>query len=112
MLQSVFLQLGDFGSIILLIVFIIIIVALFLYFVVWALLRKPVTGVESLNGKVGVALTDLTGNDVGEVSVDGVIWKAKINESGDNTGLQIPKGEAVVVVGISSLTLLVQRQEK
>ena len=70
------------------------------------------TGAESLKGKVGVALTDLTGKDVGEVSVDGVIWKAKIDESGDNTGLQISKGEAVVVIGISSLTLLVRRQEK
>jgi membrane-bound ClpP family serine protease len=110
LLQSVLLQIGDFGSIILLIVFIIIIGALFAYFVVWALLKKPVTGVESLKGELGVALTDLTGKDVGEVSIDGVIWKAKINERGP--GLRISKGDSVIVVGVSSLTLLVQRQEE
>ena len=102
------LQLGYFGSIILLIAFVVIIVALLLYFVVWALFRKPVTGIESLKGKLGVTVTDLTEKDAGEVSVDGVIWKAKINGSG--TGLRISKGESVVVVGISALTLLVQRQ--
>ena len=102
------LQLGYFGSIILLIAFVAIIVTLLLYFVVWALFRKPVTGIESLNGKLGVAVTDLTEKDVGEVSVDGVIWKAKLKDSG--TGLQISKGESVIVVGISALTLLVQRQ--
>ncbi len=81
LLQSVFLQLGDFGSIILLIVVIIIIVALGVYFVVWALLKKPVTGVESLKDKVGVALTDLSGKEIGEVYLDGVIWKAKISDN-------------------------------
>ena len=91
---------------------IIIIVALGVYFVAWALLKKPVTGVESLKGKLGVALTDLTGNNVGEVSLDGVIWKARIDEVGGNTGLRISKGDSVIVVGISSLTLLVQRQEE
>ena len=81
-----------------------------MYFVVWALLKKPVTGVESLKGKTGVALTDMAGKDVGEVSVDGVIWKARINDTG--MGLRISKGESVVVVGISALTLLVQRREE
>ena len=68
------------------------------------------TGVESLKGKLGVVVTDLTEKDAGEVSLDGVIWKAKISESG--TGLRISKGESVVVVGISSLTLFVKRQEE
>jgi len=94
----------------LLIVFVVIVIALSLYFVIWALLKKPVTGVESLKGKLGVVVTDLTEKDAGEVSLDGVIWKAKISESG--TGLRISKGESVVVVGISSLTLFVKRQEE
>jgi membrane-bound ClpP family serine protease len=108
LLQSVFLQIGDLGSLVLLVVFIIVIAALFLYFVVWALKRKPVTGMESLKGKIGVALVDMSPNDVGEVSVDGVIWKAMINEGGS----RISKGESVVVIGISSLTLFVQKREK
>ncbi|MGA2874166.1 MAG: NfeD family protein [Nitrososphaerales archaeon] len=110
MIQSVSLQLGDFGPIILLIVFVIIIVALGVYFVVWALLKKPDTGVESLKGKLGVALTDLIGKNIGEVSIDGVIWKARISERG--AALPISKGDSVIVVGVSALTLLVQRQEE
>jgi membrane-bound ClpP family serine protease len=97
-------------SIILLIVFIIIVVALVGYFVVWALLKKPVTGVESLKGKVGVVVSDLTEGNVGEVSVDGVIWEAKISDG--TTGNRISKDELVVVVGISSLILLVQRHQQ
>jgi membrane-bound ClpP family serine protease len=111
LIQSlVSLQLGDLESIILLIVVVVIAAFLLLYFVVWALLKRPVTGVESLTGKIGVAVTDLSEKDVGEVSVEGVIWKARINESG--TALQVSKGESVVVVGVSALTLLVQRKEQ
>ena len=108
LLSVISLQLGGFGSIILLIAFVIVIVALLLYFVIWALFKKPVTGIESLKGKLGVAVTDLVEKEVGEVSVDGVIWKAKISDSG--TGLRISKGDTIIVVGISALTLLVQRQ--
>jgi len=110
LLQSAFFQIGDFGSIVLLIVLIIIFAALSVYFIVWALLKKPVTGVESLKGELGVALTNLTGKDIGEVSIDGVIWKARINERG--AGLPVSKGDSVIVVGVSALTLLVQRQEE
>lgn len=111
MIQSAaYLQLGGLASIVLLVVFVVIIAFLVVYFVVWALLKKPVTGVESLKGKMGVALSDFGGKDVGEVSVDGVIWKARVN--GSDAGLRISKGESVKVAGVSSLTLLVQRQEE
>jgi len=106
--SAVSLQLGYYGSIILLIAFVVVIVILLLYFVVWALFKKPMTGAESLKGKIGVAVTDLSEKELGEVSVDGVIWKAKLKEGG--TGSKISKGESVVVVEISALTLLVQRQ--
>lgn len=81
-----------------------IIVILYLYFVVWALHKKPVTGVEALKGKVGVATGDFA-NGKGEVSVDGVIWEAK-----SSSNSQILKGENVVVVGVLALELLVQKQ--
>ncbi len=107
MLQSAFLALDAFTALYILIIFIAILVAIGLYFVIWALRRKPVTGVESLKGQIGVVTNDLTENG-GEVSLDGVIWKAKLSDSSS----VISKGERVVVVDVSSLTLLVRRKEK
>ena len=110
MIRSAFLQLGTFGATILLTVFIVIFAAVVLYFVVWALRRKPVTGVESMKGKMGVAVSDLSRDTQGEVSVDGVIWKARIAESAAEE--RILKEEYVTVVGVSSLTLLVQKTQQ
>jgi membrane-bound ClpP family serine protease len=107
---SSYLQLGDSVAIILLIVFIVIVAVIGIYFVVWSLSKKPVTGVESLKGKLGVAVSDFQ-KDAGEVSVDGVIWKARIYE-GSNSAPQISKGEPVVVMGVSSLTLLVRPKKE
>ena len=108
-LQPSSLQLGDYTSLIYLIVIIAIIVAAFFYLLVWALSKRPLTGVESLKGKTGVVVSDLVGKEIGEVSVDGVIWKAKIADDKAAEQQRIGKGEQVVVVGISSLVLLVQR---
>jgi membrane-bound ClpP family serine protease len=104
------LQLGNSVAIILLIALIVVIVALGIYFVIWSLSKKPVTGVESLKGKLGVAVSNVQ-NDAGQVSVDGVIWKARVYE-GSNSEPQISRGEPVVVVAVSSLTLLVRRQKE
>lgn len=101
------LQLGTFGASILLVVFIAVLAAVLVYFIVWALRRKPVTGSEALVGKSGIALKDIAGGSPGEVMIDGVIWRAEVADSSSN----ISKNEAVVVLGISSLTLLVGKIE-
>ena len=104
MLQSsVSLQLGN-ALLVSAIVLIAIVVALFLYFVVWALFRKPVTGVESMKGRIGVVVSDFQ-DGAGEVFVDGVIWKAKSSD-----GSRLSKDNAVVVVDVSALELLVRKQ--
>jgi membrane-bound serine protease (ClpP class) len=63
--------------------------------------EKPVTGSESLVGKAGVVVTDLS--PVGEVSVEGITWKAKLS-----SGQAIKKGETVKVVRRSGLELEVE----
>jgi membrane-bound serine protease (ClpP class) len=108
LLPAADLQLGTFGAAILLVVFLVILAAAVLYFVIWSLRKKPVTGVESMIGETGVAVSDLTDSTDGEVSVDGVIWKARISEG---QGVKISKGEYVRIVRVSSLTLMVQREE-
>jgi membrane-bound ClpP family serine protease len=101
------LQLGTFGAAILLAIFVAVLAAVFVYFVVWALRRKPVTGSEALVGKPGIAVTDLKTGTEGEVMIDGVIWRAKIGDNSSNIG----KSDPVVVLGISSLTLLVGKDK-
>ncbi len=59
------------------------------------------TGSESLVGKSGVVVTDLS--PVGEVSVEGITWKAKLS-----SGQTIKKGETVMVVRRSGLVLEVE----
>ena len=78
-------------------------ILLYLYFVVWALKRKPVTGVESMKGKSGVVVNDFA-NNMGEVFVDGVIWKAKSDDF-------LVKDDSVVVVGVSALGLFVKKKK-
>ena len=75
-----------------------------LWSVVWALKKKPVTGSESLVGKNGVALQDFNPDDTGEVTVDGIIWKARVSD-----GSKISKGDSVTVVGYSELTVSVKK---
>lgn len=106
LLNAVFLQLGTVGAAVLLGVFIAVIAGILAYFVVWALRKRPVTGSEALIGKLGFAMKELTAESDGEVSIDGVIWRARI---GDGSKM-ISNNETVIVLGISSLTLLVGKK--
>ncbi len=83
-----------------------IVIGLYLWWIGWAVFKKPLTGPEALVGKRGVASSDLMMVDGGEVSIDGVIWNAKL--ASDAVG-KISKGDTVVVIGVSSLTLIVRR---
>ena len=108
-IPSLALQLGtfDFLAIALLIIVGVGVVALYLWWIGWAIFKKPLTGEEALLGKHGTASADLTPEEGGEVTIDGIIWKAKLSpEAGNKT---ISKGEPVVVVRVSSLTLIVDR---
>ncbi|MDG6923426.1 MAG: NfeD family protein [Nitrososphaerota archaeon] len=106
-LNSSSLQLGTFGAVVLLAVFIAVLAAVLVYFVVWALRRKPVTGSEALVGKSGTALTDMRSGTPGEVMIDGVIWRAEVADA----SFTISKNETAVVLGISSLTLIVGKDK-
>ncbi|MCL4538363.1 MAG: nodulation protein NfeD [Bacteroidetes bacterium] len=76
--------------------------ALYARWVVGAMKRKPYTGVESLVGKSGSAVSDL--GPEGEVSIDGIIWKARLAEGAAK------KGDHVVVKQVTGLTLVVERE--
>ena len=81
----------------------VIITALFfsltIYLVVKAYKRKPVTGVEGLDGLTGEAKTDI--HDKGQVFIHGEIWSAWSEEA-------IKAGEKVVVVEVDNLKLKVK----
>lgn len=66
--------------------------------------RKKLTGAESLIGKTGVALTDLTPK--GEVRVQGEIWRA---ESPSGT---IAKGDRVTVKALKGLVVVVEKVQE
>ena len=78
------------------------ILAIYARWVSGSLREKPVTGSESLVGKTAVVVTDLA--PVGEILVEGIIWKAK-SIVPNNT---IAKGESVLVVRRSGLELEVE----
>ena len=80
--------------------------------VVWAvsagvreMMRPPVTGPESMVGRVAVARSALgpAGGSDGQVQVDGEIWRAVAD------GGAIPAGERVRVTAVEGLTLKVSR---
>ena len=100
------LQIGSLETIaiVVLIILVVGIVGWGLWSVVWALKKKPVTGWESLVGKSGIALQDFNPDDTGEVTVDGIIWKARVSD-----GSKISKGDLVTVVGYSELTVTVKK---
>jgi len=77
--------------------------ALYARWVGRAIRQRPYTGAESLLGKPGIALSELSPK--GEVSVDGIVWEARVN--GQNL-LTIEKGSKVRVVGRSGLVLDVE----
>jgi membrane protein implicated in regulation of membrane protease activity len=75
---------------------------------IWLVLlirRKPLTGVESLVDARGFVYSERLGS-AGEVSIDGVVWKARLADpSVDSLG----KGDKVVVKRVENITLLVER---
>ncbi|HKW04962.1 MAG TPA: NfeD family protein [Nitrososphaerales archaeon] len=84
-------------------------VILYLFWMGKAIFKKPLTGVESLVGKRGIATMNIT-LEGGEVSVDGIVWKAKLYSENGAAITMIQKGEPTIVVSVSSLTLLVKRE--
>ncbi len=86
-------------------------IGLYLWWIGWAIFKKPLTGVEGLLGKQGIARTDLTLANGGEVTIDGIIWKAKLADADSEVrapGKNVSKGDSVVVVRVSGLTLIVR----
>jgi membrane-bound serine protease (ClpP class) len=77
--------------------------ALYARWVSGSLHKKPVTGSESIIGKTGTVVRDISPS--GEISVDGIIWKANLV---DPHGAPIGKGESVRVVSRSGLELEVE----
>lgn len=63
--------------------------------------RKPTTGSEGITGEVGVALSALS--PAGSIRVHGEIWNA------ESVSGSIEQGEQVRVVGITNLTLRVEK---
>jgi membrane-bound serine protease (ClpP class) len=68
-----------------------------------AIRKKPVTGSETLIGKTGIVTKELVPE--GEVSMDGIIWKARLTGPSSN---KLEGGARVVVVRRSGLTLEVE----
>jgi membrane-bound ClpP family serine protease len=100
------LQIGSLETIAIavLIILVVGIVGWSLWSVKWALKKKPVTGSESLIGKSGIALQDFKLDKTGEVTVDGIIWKARVSD-----GSKISKGDSVTVLQYSELTVTVKK---
>jgi membrane-bound serine protease (ClpP class) len=65
--------------------------------------RAKLTGPESIIGKMGVAITDLS--PMGEARVDGIIWRAQ-SQSGE-----VKKGEQVKVKSIQGLLIIVEKTQ-
>jgi membrane protein implicated in regulation of membrane protease activity len=65
--------------------------------------RKPVTGQESLVGAKGTVFSDTLASG-GEVSVNGVIWRARLANPNLSS---LKKGDGVTVTMVEGLTLIV-----
>jgi len=65
-------------------------------FLWWSRRRRAAVGVQTLVGKTGVTVGDLW--PVGQVKVDGEIWRARCEGGCD-------AGTAIVVLGVEGLTL-------
>ncbi|MFA7246981.1 MAG: NfeD family protein, partial [Dehalococcoidia bacterium] len=90
-----------------LIVYVAIFLALFMAFLVWAVVRgqkrKVTTGKEGMIGQVAEVKTAL--EPVGMVQVEGELWKAELDE-----GLAHP-GEEVIIQKVDNLKLYVTRKK-
>lgn len=76
--------------------------ALYARWVAGTLRRKPYTGPEAMVGRIGTVVSDL--EPTGEISIDGIIWKARMKDGAAK------KGEQMVVKKIVGLTLVVEPQ--
>ena len=65
--------------------------------------RRKLTGSETMIGKTGIAVTDLTPK--GEVRVLGEIWRAE-SASGN-----IPKGEQITIKTLNGLVIIVEKDQ-
>jgi membrane-bound serine protease (ClpP class) len=63
--------------------------------------RAKLTGPESILGKTGIAITDISPK--GEVRVEGIIWRAQ------SASVEIKKGEQVSVKSIQGLVIIVEK---
>jgi membrane-bound serine protease (ClpP class) len=90
-----------------LIIFVGAILAIYARYIGSTIRKKPVTGRESLVGKDGKVFSDISPTTGGEVTIDGVVWRAMPSNA---AGGPIPKGEAIVVNQVKGLTLLVDRK--
>ena len=90
-----------------LIIYVAIFLALFMAFLVWAVVRgqkrKVTTGQEGMIGQVAEVKTVL--EPVGMVQVEGELWKAELDE-----GLA-PPGEEVIIQKVDNLKLYVTRKK-
>ena len=77
----------------------------YLWYTLPMIRKKPVTGKESLIGARGFVHSENLSLE-GEVSVDGVVWKARL--ANPATG-SLKKGDMIVVRGVEELALLVER---
>lgn len=66
--------------------------------------NKPVVGSESMIGRPGIVTSELTPD--GEVSVDGIIWKARLKGGNGSLG----KGENVKIISRNGLMLEVESE--
>jgi membrane protein implicated in regulation of membrane protease activity len=101
----------DVIAIVAVIVVIVVIVGWYLLSIKWALFKKPLTGPESLIGKTGSVISRIERERSGEVNIDGVIWKATVPDDVEAHNSKLSVGETVVVVGYSSLTIVVRKAE-
>jgi membrane protein implicated in regulation of membrane protease activity len=71
------------------------------------MLKKSFTGQEALVGAKASVYSEML-SPTGEVRVDGVVWRARLA----NTGIgSLKKGDGVMVTKVEGLTLLVDRNQ-
>jgi membrane protein implicated in regulation of membrane protease activity len=69
--------------------------------------KKSFTGEESLVGARASVYSE-TLSPIGEVSVDGVVWRARLGNTGSGP---LKKGDEVLVTKVEGLTLIVNRNQ-
>ena len=70
--------------------------------------RRIASGTEALSGRTGVVRS--WNGEVGQVFVDGALWRARLSLIEDGDGLDA--GDAIVVERVSGLTLAVRKAEE